>query len=137
VVSESAWQVVSDQALSLSSINNGAQLKQLLAHHIPAKLKDSARQKTNLHQINSIDSLVVLNTEIIRQGKLIRGCEYRVVVNGEHFTSAGELFLFGSLLDQLFGLQMSLNNFSRLTVTDLQTGDSSEWSTRLGATWAI
>jgi len=134
VVTQSAWQVVSDQALSMSSIDDAAKLKRLLMHHIPAGLVKSARQKSNIHAISAIEIFKVVSTEKISRGRPLLGSEYRVVMNGESFASAGELFMFSALLDQLFALQNVVNSFSQLVVIDSRTGEEAEWPVRLGTT---
>jgi len=132
IVSNTAWQVISDQALSLQTIETAEQLRNILTHHIPAQLQGSAKHKTNLHKIDAITHLKVEPRDHIKNGVLKRGFEYRVSINGEHFINLGDSFLFTAVLDQLFALQAPLNNFSQLIIIDIRTGEELEWPLRMG-----
>jgi type VI secretion system protein ImpG len=132
IASNNAWQVISDQALSLNAVQNAEQLKNLLSHHIPIQSKGSAKQKTNLHRIASIERLSLVAKDHFKSGVLRRGNEIHIHLNGEHFTHIGELFLFASVLDQLFALQTPINSSSQLIVTEVRTGDQLAWPMRLG-----
>lgn len=133
VATDSAWQVISDQALSLQSIQSAEQLKELLSHHIPAQLAGNAKHKTLLHRINAIENLQIEAKDNFAQGILKRGVLYRLTLNSGHFVNEGEAFLFAALLDQLFALQIPLNSFSQLSVTDSRTGSNVTWPVRLGS----
>ena len=133
VATHSAWQVISDQALSLQSIQSAEQLRELLSHHIPAQLAGNAKHKTLQHRINAIESLQVEAKDNFAQGILKRGVLYKLTLNSGHFVNEGEAFLFAALLDQLFALQIPLNSFSQLSVTDSRTGSNVTWPVRLGS----
>lgn len=132
VVTHSAWQVISDQALSLQSIDSAEQLQELLSHHIPSQLVGSAKQKTLLHRISAIEDLQIEAKDNFSHGILKRGVLYKLTLNSGHFVNEGEAFLFAALLDQLFALQIPLNSFSQLSVTDSRTGSNVTWPIRLG-----
>lgn len=133
VATHAAWQVVSDQALSLQNINSVEQLKDLLSHHIPSQLAGKAKQKTLQHRIDSIEALTVTAKDNFANGVLQRGVLYQITINSGHFINEGESFLFAALLDQIFALQIPLNSFSQLAVTDSRTGSKKEWPIRLGS----
>ena len=131
MASHAAWQVVSDQALSLQSITNAQQLKEILSHHIPSQLTGSAKQKTLQHRIAAIETLSVEPQDNFEKGMLTRGVRYNIALDSGHFINNGESFLFSALLDQIFALQVPLNSFSQLSVTDTRTGHLVLWPIRL------
>lgn len=133
VTSHAAWQVVSDQALSLQNINSVEQLQDLLSHHIPSQLAGKAKQKTLQHRIDAIEQLTVMAKDNFDNGVLKRGVLYQVTINSAHFINEGESFLFAALLDQIFALQIPLNSFSQLQVTDSRTGSTRVWPIRSGS----
>ena len=133
IVSERAWQVVSDQTLSLATVSNAEQLKRLLKHHIPVGLETTAKQKANIHKIEAVEHLEVLASEVLFEKRFIRGNTYFLTLNSEHFNGTGDLFLFAALLEELFARQKVLNSYSQLVVLDSRTGSKTRWPIRLGS----
>lgn len=133
IVSDRAWQVVSDQTLSLATVSTAEQLKRLLKHHIPAGLETTAKQKANIHKIEAIEHLEVQASEVFSNRRFVRGQTYTLTLNSEHFNGAGDLFLFAALLDQLFARQKVLNSYSQLVVRDSRSGTQTQWPVRLGS----
>lgn len=132
VVSNEAWQVMSDQAISLQNIESAEQLKSVLQHHIPVQLKNTAKHKTLEHRIEAISSVQIKPKDHFESGLLIRGTEYLVSINSEHFVNQGESFLFSCLIDQLLALQIPINSFSQLIVTESRSGESQSWPMNFG-----
>jgi type VI secretion system protein ImpG len=62
----------------------------------------------------------------------MRGLQITLSLRGDHFASAGDLFLFASVLDEFFAGYVSLNTFTRLTVYELNRGESIQCQPRLG-----
>ncbi|OUL58194.1 type VI secretion system baseplate subunit TssF [Pseudoalteromonas ulvae] len=133
VATHTAWQVISDQALSLNAIKDAEQLKKILSHHIPKQTKLSAKQKTNLFRIAAIESVQVSAKDHFYQGVITRGKEIQVGFNGEHFSNIGDQFLFSAVLNQLFALQTPLNSFCQLVTIDLRTGEQMQWPMLMGS----
>jgi type VI secretion system protein ImpG len=132
ITTHEAWNVMSDQAISLKSIDNAEQLKLILQHHIPAQLKETAKQKTLEHRIHAITELNVNAKDHFDNGLLIRGTQYLVSISAENFVNRGESFLFCCLIDQLLALQIPINSFSQLIVTDPRSGESHTWPINFG-----
>jgi len=132
IASESAWHVISDQALSITSIKDVEQLKQILKHHIPNQNKLSAKQKTNLFRIEALEKLVVIEKDHFNNGALSRGKEFKLSINGDNFTNVGDMFLFCSIINKLLALSTPINSFSQLKTIDLRTGESLEWPILVG-----
>jgi type VI secretion system protein ImpG len=132
IIANEAWQVVSDQALSLQNVENAPQLKQVLRHHIPAQLKNTAKYKTLEHRINAITQLDMKAIDHLENGLLIRGSQFLVQLNSEHFINQGESFLFSALLNQLLALQVSINSFSQLGITESRSGELRLWPINFG-----
>jgi len=63
---------------------------------------------------------------------LIRGSQFLVQLNSEHFINQGESFLFSALLNQLLALQVSINSFSQLGITESRTGELRLWPINFG-----
>jgi type VI secretion system protein ImpG len=132
IISNEAWQIMSDQAISLHNIESAEQLKLVLRHHIPVQLKNSAKYKTLEHRIEGISDVNITPKDHFENGLLIRGTEYLVTINTEHFVNQGESFLFSCLIDQLLTLQIPINSFSQLVVIETRTGDLQRWPINFG-----
>lgn len=132
IISNEAWQIMSDQAISLHNIESAEQLKLVLRHHIPVQLKNSAKYKTLEHRIEGIRDIKITAKDHFENGLLIRGTEYLVTINTEHFVNQGESFLFCCLIDQLLTLQIPINSFSQLVVIETRSGDLQRWPINFG-----
>jgi type VI secretion system protein ImpG len=66
------------------------------------------------------------------RGAPIRGLSIEAEVDEENFAGEGEVYLFGSVLNEFFSQYVSLNAFSRLTLKGLKFGEIHTWPIRLG-----
>ena len=55
-----------------------------------------------------------------------------MTLSEEHLGGEGELYLFGSVLNELFAHSVSLNSFTQLTVTGSRTSEVFAWPARSG-----
>jgi len=62
----------------------------------------------------------------------MKGREIRIRVRQDHFAGPGDLYLFGCVLDNFFGMYASLNTYTRLVINESMRGGSFQWPTRLG-----
>jgi type VI secretion system protein ImpG len=53
-------------------------------------------------------------------------------VREDHFSSRGDLFLFGCMLDVFFANYASINAFTQLTFQNLNGGSDFTWPARMG-----
>lgn len=51
-------------------------------------------------------------------------------VRGDHFVGAGDLYLFGCVLDRFQGEYSAINHFTRLTIEELRQGEIYQWPMR-------
>ncbi|MET0341192.1 MAG: type VI secretion system baseplate subunit TssF [Polyangiales bacterium] len=66
----------------------------------------------------------------ILQGAPVRGSKLTLTAHEDGFLSKGDAFLFASVLDRLFGMQVHVNTFSQLGITLLPSNDALEWEPR-------
>jgi len=131
LVSENAWQIVSDQNITLSTLQSAEQLKQFLQHHIPESLKTTAKQKTNLHRINAIERVHTKAMEKIVKGRLLRGLQFDIFVNIDHFNGVGEVFLFSSIVNQILKMKTPINSVSQMNIINARSAEVTSWPTVL------
>jgi type VI secretion system protein ImpG len=65
-------------------------------------------------------------------GILMRGREVTLRIRSDHFSSRGDLFLFGCMLDVFFANYASINSFTILTIKDTTGGATFTWPARMG-----
>jgi type VI secretion system protein ImpG len=62
----------------------------------------------------------------------MRGQEFNLQLNANHFASRGDVVLFGTIMDYFLGTYASINSFTHLNVRDTVRGEIIEWKPRLG-----
>ena len=67
------------------------------------------------------------------EGDSVRGIETDVLIDESAFSSEGESWLFGSVIDELLAADAGLNMVSALTVRTQETGRRWTWPRRLGS----
>lgn len=109
------WRLVSHLSLNHLSLSAGGvdALKEML------RLYDLPRDASNRRQIDALERIEFVSTTAWLDGKpfasFVRGVEVRLTLDEEAFVGVG-LDLFVEVLDVFFGLYVSVNSFSQLTV---------------------
>ena len=63
----------------------------------------------------------------------MRGRRSIVRLKESHYANEGDMFLFASILNELFAMQCSMNSFHHLVVHGLEQGEVYEWKPRTGS----
>jgi len=116
--------------LSLERVEH---LRTLLELYIFPAGRTTGRGAANLKRIAGIDDLEVKPGEQIIAGITLWGRDIRIRVRQDHFAGAGDLYLFGCVLDQFLARYASLNNYTRLELYETLRGGTSQWPIRLGS----
>lgn len=128
IVTNEAWQAISDQSMSSTDLTCANDLRNYLNHHLSSLMDDSSRHKVARHRFNSIEELRVLPIESIIHGRAYFGQEFQVTVNSSHFASTNECYLFGCLLNSVFNLRKPLNSICQTRIVDSRSGEETLWS---------
>jgi type VI secretion system protein ImpG len=114
--------------LSLGSVEHLTTLLKLYA-----SLHNSGTTATaNLKRIAGIVALEVTAAEQMVVGIPMRGREIRITMRQDHFAGAGDMYLFGCMLDRFLGGYAATNTYTRLTFNETTRGVIYRWKTRLG-----
>jgi type VI secretion system protein ImpG len=114
--------------LSLESVEHLTTLLKLYA-----SLHNSGTAATaNLKRIAGIVALEVTAGEQMVQGIPMRGREIRIKVRQDHFAGAGDMYLFGCMLDRFLGGYSATNTYTRLSLNETTRGVIYRWPMRLG-----
>ena len=131
------WKLLGHLSLNYLPLVNTANLKDMLMLYAFPEGRNRAMVTANLRQIEGI---IGVYTEPIR--RLIRGApmygqNIEVTAEQDHFASMGALYLFGSVLDQFFGVYSSMHTFTRFQIKEPITGETFTWPERMGTKWLI
>ncbi|HEY4126530.1 MAG TPA: type VI secretion system baseplate subunit TssF [Gammaproteobacteria bacterium] len=126
------WRLLSHLALNFLPIADAETLQALLRLYVVQGGGQSSREVANQRRIASISKVGVRAGDRLFGAGMVRGQEIRASLRQDHFASAGDMFLFGSLLDRVLATFSTLNSFSVFTLMDEQTGSSYTWPARLG-----
>ncbi len=114
------------------SLENAEHLRMLLELYVFPDHRSGAATAANLKRIAGIESISIKPSEQMVAGILMKGREISIRVRQDHFAGAGDLYLFGCVLDNFFGRYASVNTFTRLVLNESIRGGSIQWATRLG-----
>ncbi|HJV65158.1 MAG TPA: type VI secretion system baseplate subunit TssF [Geomonas sp.] len=125
-------QLISHLALNHLSIRRADQLQALLKLYVFPGPGGGPNEAANLKRIAGIESMEVRESEQLVKGVILMGRDIRLMLRQDHFAGAGDMYLFGCVLDQFLGRYAALNCYTRLEVVDPLTGASWQWPPRLG-----
>jgi len=114
------------------SLENVEHLRMLLELYVFPNHRSGAVTAANLKRITGIESISIKPSEQMVAGILMKGREINIRVRQDHFAGAGDMYLFGCVLDNYFGRYASINTFTRLVMNESIRGGSIQWATRLG-----
>jgi len=95
------------------------------------QLPGRAAAAGNRRRLDGIAELVCRERGRLIRGVPMRGKEFRILVQGDHFAGAGDPFLFGCLLDRFLAERAPMNTFTSLTLEDARRGETFTWQPRL------
>jgi len=63
---------------------------------------------------------------------MLRGREITCKARYDYFASQGDLYLFGSVLNEFFAVYASLNSFTHFILKETLSGDTITWPAKIG-----
>jgi len=126
------WRLLSHLAINYLSLADPDNLKSLLELYMFSGHSGSKQEIANRKRINGISAVSVMACDRLVNGIPIRGQEVQVTVDSANFTSVGDMYLFGMLLDRLMGSFASLNCFTEFSLIDSNTDEVYRWPIRAG-----
>ncbi len=126
------WRLLSHLSLNYLSIADAENLKALLNLYIFPNGSSALEESMNRKRVQGIVEVDVVPANRLVKGSLLRGQDIRINLDGSHYASVGDLYLFATLLEQLFNSFASLNCYTATQVTDVHTGVEYSWPARMG-----
>ncbi|MBT1072776.1 type VI secretion system baseplate subunit TssF [Pelotalea chapellei] len=126
------WSLLSGFSLNSISLNGVDNFLAIIRLFILTNCRDLTFVEANKKRIDGIIEIEVLPTDRLMKGRMFRGYEVCLKLNGDHYTGSGDLYLFSSVLERFLGGYVTQNCFIRLVVEEIGKGYRLEWPARMG-----
>lgn len=126
------WLFLSHRNANMLPLASAETLRQWLRLYLPEHESHSASFMQNARRIEAIRSFTATPEETLFKGRPLRGQSLMLELDGSGFASAGEMHLFGLVLENTLAAYATINTYIRLHIRDCGTGDVIEWPPRLG-----
>ncbi len=131
------WRLLSHLSVNAHSLARPDALKALLDLYLFTDGRDRTNILANKKRIAGIEGVSTEYKNMLSRGTMMRGVAVHLNMNIEHFAGLGDMYLFSSILDRFLGWTSSINSFTSLTVTEVNTGEVYRWPARLGEHFLI
>lgn len=128
------WRVLSHMAITYRTVADAHTLRSLVDLYNLPGLIDRQAERTGQLIAGAIQKVSVRPQDRPMRGVPIRGAAITIELDEGGFSGEGDLFLFGSILSELFGSYVSINSFSQLTVLNTKHNTRYEWPAKNGST---
>jgi type VI secretion system protein ImpG len=126
------WRLLSHLALNYLSLVDVQSLRSILElYNFPA-LYDRQAARANQLRLDAIQNVRSKPMDWLVKGVPVRGTSVELDLLETNFSGEGDMYLFSTVLNELFALYTSINSFSRLTVRGVKQGEVYQWAPRLG-----
>ena len=126
------WRFLSHLSLNLMQLGNTKNLQALLRLYIFPDSREQSAVLANQKRIEGIRELGIQTAGRLVSGLHMRGHSIELVLNSENFAGAGDMYLFGTIMDFFLGTYASINCFTQVRVRDSVKGDTYVWPARTG-----
>ncbi|GAB7527973.1 type VI secretion system baseplate subunit TssF [Pseudomonas sp. 3A(2025)] len=125
------WKLISNMSLNYLSLANVEALKVILETYDLPRYHDPHAEKVSKRLLGGLQSVRHEQVDRLHRGLPLRGVCTVLGIDARHFNGDGDLFLFGSVLNEFFALYASLNSYHELRAETTQ-GDVYRWTPRMG-----
>lgn len=129
---EAYWRVLAHLGSSHSSLATLEGLRSFLALHDLRSVTDPEAGSANRRRREAITAVETTPVRRLLEGTPVRGSHTRVELREDGFAGAGDAFLFGCVLDELFANRVSINSFHELSIELRGTEGEYRWLPRAG-----
>jgi type VI secretion system protein ImpG len=126
------WRLLSHLALNYLSLVDVTSLRSILQLYNFQALYDRQAARANQLRLDAIQSVRSKPMNWLIKGVPVRGISVELDLVEANFSGEGDLYLFSTILNELFALYSSMNSFTRLMVRGVKEGEVYQWTPRLG-----
>ncbi|MAR92494.1 MAG: type VI secretion system baseplate subunit TssF [Pseudomonadota bacterium] len=127
------WRLISNLALNKMVLTDLRSLKALLSTYDYRSYYDRQQALASQHRLDALEAIDSQAEDLIHEGYPVRGRRTLLRVRESHFASEGDMFLFATVVNELFALNCSINSFHRLVVHGIEQGEVYQWKARTGS----
>lgn len=131
---ELQWRAVAHAAMNLRTLTDVEVLRSILLVYNLHGLVDRQAARANELRIASIKDIRVKPAERLYHGAPIRGLSLEIDIDENGFVGDGDVYLFGAVLDRLFGAYVPINAFAQTTLIGTRSNARYTWPPRSGTT---
>jgi type VI secretion system protein ImpG len=129
---ELQWRVLAHMAMSYRSIAELEVLRTTVDIYNFHALHDRQAARANQLRVAAIKDIKVKPTDRLYRGAPVRGVRAELELDENGFSGEGEMYLFASILHEMFASYVSLNSFTQLRVRGTNTNVVYEWEPKSG-----
>lgn len=129
---ELQWRVLAHMAMSYRSITELEVLRSTLEIYNFQAVYDRQAARANQLRMGAVKSIQVRPTDRLFRGAPVRGVRAEVELDEHGFSGEGELYLFASVLHEMFASYVSLNSFTQLQARTTQSNAMYTWEPKSG-----
>lgn len=126
------WRLISNMSLNFLPLNNVQAMRALIASYDFRALHDRHRARVLDKTLRGMVRIEAVETDRIYQGLPVRGAVTKLTLDQKGFSCEGEMYLFGSVLNEFLALYATVNSFHQLVVIEENRGEEYQWPARLG-----
>lgn len=126
------WRLISHLSLNYMSLLSVDALRSVIGLYNFRARVDRQTEQAHSRLLEGVKAVRGQPTSILLHGTPVRGLDVNLTIDEELLGGEGETYFFGSILNEFFAQYVSLNSFSRLTVTGAKRGEVFEWPARIG-----
>ena len=127
------WRVVAHAAMGIRALTELDVLRSVLDVYNLHAIVDRQAARAGELRMAALKDIRLTPSERLLRGVPVRGIDIEVDAEETGFQGDGDLYLFGSVLERFFGHYVSLNSFSRMTLSGLTTKQKYVWPARSGS----
>jgi type VI secretion system protein ImpG len=131
--SELHWRLLAHLAAGRSSVTDVDALRTLLDLYNLQGAVDLQSGRANGLRIEGIRQVDATAARRLLEGAPVRGTRMALDLDEDHFASAGDAFLFASVVDEVLAARASLNTFSELAMRLQPSQRAYSWPARSGS----
>ncbi len=129
---ELQWRVLAHMAMSYRSIAELDVLRSTVDIYNFQAIYDRQAARANQLRMGALKDVTVRPTDRLYRGAPVRGVRADVELDENGFAGEGEMYLFASVLSEMFASYVSLNSFTQLSVRGTNTNVVYTWEPKTG-----
>ena len=126
------WRLISHLSLNYLSLASVEGLRAVIRLYDLHASYDRQEARALENRLEAIQSVETTNETRLLKGAPVRGVRVDITLDNEGFASEGEMYLFASVMEEFLALYVSINSFSHLVVHAAKSGETYDWTPRIG-----